>query len=50
VPSFDDLFFTLNFDQIFDTLLHGHQTFPHHTNQKIVARTAKFAGELLGVT
>jgi hypothetical protein len=50
LPSFDDMFFTLNFDQKLDTLFYGHQTFPHHTNQKSVARTATFAGELLSVT
>jgi hypothetical protein len=42
-------FLTLNFDQKLDTLLHGHQTFPH-ANQKIAARIAIFAGQLLGVT
>jgi hypothetical protein len=52
LPSFDDLFFTLNSDQkLYNyTLLNEQQTFPHHTNKKIVAHTAKFAGELLGVT
>jgi hypothetical protein len=44
VPSFN-MFLTLNLDQKLGTLLYGHQTFPHHTNQKIDVRTAKFAGD-----